>query len=484
MDGTFNQDDAVDYGNRLMERSGVAYSFDLSAATDRLPVLIQILIIDIFFPGLGPSWARLLVGRFYRKGPRKAVKYSVGQPMGALSSWPMLAITHHFIVQLAAYRAGYRGWFTDYIVLGDDLVIYNTKVAREYLIIMKDLGVGINLTKSLQSYDCFEFAKRFSFKGVTLPVASFREMDVSAHNLDGLISMMYRLRGNDWKLSAVMKFKGYGYKSLCVMSKPLSGLPKGLALLITMLSYPGVSPLSLASYIQWLGLRRLGFADPSSLDLTVLRDALLQLKAAAAPIGQTAQLIARDIFGPTGLYLRAFNAYSFEERFDSLLEGNLVRLREAPKSPFLNGRWVIPKSKFVALFRGQDFKQLSRGLTMLYHLVTTHYLLEEIEQDVQSLLWPIQVNYMEGHRQSDMVLRTMSTLIDSQKFESLDDVENYMVEYVDWLTQRDVQPAKVAVYAHASGEVKSFSGQWLKFFALTRKALPDSFYPGSKRSAL
>ena len=35
--------------------------------------------------------------------PEMKLKYSVGQPMGALSSWAMLAYTHHLIVQLA-YR--------------------------------------------------------------------------------------------------------------------------------------------------------------------------------------------------------------------------------------------------------------------------------------------------------------------------------------------------------------------------------------------
>jgi hypothetical protein len=29
-------------------------------------------------------------------------RYAVGQPMGGLSSWPGLAITHHWIVQVAA----------------------------------------------------------------------------------------------------------------------------------------------------------------------------------------------------------------------------------------------------------------------------------------------------------------------------------------------------------------------------------------------
>jgi hypothetical protein len=36
-------------------------------------------------------------------------RYSVGQPMGALSSWGMLALTHHCLVQMAAKRSGKTG---------------------------------------------------------------------------------------------------------------------------------------------------------------------------------------------------------------------------------------------------------------------------------------------------------------------------------------------------------------------------------------
>jgi len=35
-------------------------------------------------------------------------RYAIGQPMGALSSWAMLALTHHLIVQIAAQRVGIR----------------------------------------------------------------------------------------------------------------------------------------------------------------------------------------------------------------------------------------------------------------------------------------------------------------------------------------------------------------------------------------
>jgi hypothetical protein len=77
-------------------------------------------------------------------------RYAVGQPMGAYSSFPMLALTHHVIVQIAARRAGKLGWFTNYALLGDDVVIADPMVAPQYLLLMRDiLGVEINLSKSL-----------------------------------------------------------------------------------------------------------------------------------------------------------------------------------------------------------------------------------------------------------------------------------------------------------------------------------------------
>lgn len=81
--------------------------------------------------------------------------------MGAYSSWGLLALTHHFIVQVCASRLGREGWFKDYIILGDDIVIADKAVADVYLSIMNDLGVDINLFKSLSSHKgVFEYAKR------------------------------------------------------------------------------------------------------------------------------------------------------------------------------------------------------------------------------------------------------------------------------------------------------------------------------------
>lgn len=78
--------------------------------------------------------------------------------MGAYSSWAMLALTHHVIVRIAAHKVGINN-FSDYCVLGDDIVIRNDAVADAYYNLMADLGVSINLGKSVNSNDFAEFAK-------------------------------------------------------------------------------------------------------------------------------------------------------------------------------------------------------------------------------------------------------------------------------------------------------------------------------------
>jgi hypothetical protein len=157
-DGTFDQDGALKRLLAKRDSTQKFYSFDLSAATDRLPIELQEdILTELGYPSFW--WRKLLSIGWHWKGGE--VKYSVGQPMGAYSSWAMLALTHHVIVRYAAYQAGVRGSF-NYVVLGDDIVINHDKVAQEYLHIMRALGVSINMSKSIVSSDMVEFAKRWS----------------------------------------------------------------------------------------------------------------------------------------------------------------------------------------------------------------------------------------------------------------------------------------------------------------------------------
>jgi len=171
-DGTFDhRRKAKEVGEILLETGKPAYSLDLSAATDRFPVRIQEEILKYLLgESLGTQWKHILVDReFFFKKEDRNVKYAVGQPMGALSSWAVFALSHHFVVQWAHYRTGGKSWFQDYAIIGDDVVILDTRVAEQYLVILDQLGVGVSMHKSLTSKTgVFEFAKQIHYKGLNL----------------------------------------------------------------------------------------------------------------------------------------------------------------------------------------------------------------------------------------------------------------------------------------------------------------------------
>lgn len=165
-DCTFNQGGF----RRSLSRSGPYHSLDLTAATDRVPIAIQepVLATLVGSEEYAAAWRVACVDRDFRLtwGDRSVVRYACGQPMGAYSSWATFAITHHAIVRLAALRAGLTTRFTNYALLGDDIVIANDAVAREYRAILSDLGVSISEQKTHVSPDTFEFAKRWIQRGV------------------------------------------------------------------------------------------------------------------------------------------------------------------------------------------------------------------------------------------------------------------------------------------------------------------------------
>lgn len=172
-DGTFDQEASIRRSQDKAVKAGKAYSFDLTAATDRLPALMTAYLLEmIFHKEIAESWLYIMTKRDFAFNGRVASKYNieagpyryeVGQPMGGLSSWAGLAITHHWIVQMAAFRAtGDLTWNENYEILGDDLVIFDDSIAEQYLVIMQELGCEINQTKSIRSPNrpVFEFAKR------------------------------------------------------------------------------------------------------------------------------------------------------------------------------------------------------------------------------------------------------------------------------------------------------------------------------------
>lgn len=278
-DGTFDQTKPV---TRLLAKAKEAgrthfWSFDLSAATDRLPLVLQVSVLGAFVcEKYAALWASLLTDRSYRvpkefatthgrkapEGMKGSVRYAVGQPMGAYSSWAMLAMVHHAIVQFAAWRLGHRSWFEWYAVLGDDIVIADEGVANEYVLLMEEFGVGIGFHKSVISNNSsLEFAKRFYYEGEEVTPLSLQGIATGWLGPGFIPEVLSACESRLTKLVSgfqIAKFLGVGYKAASGSdSRPIWKLPRILRSAFILLTRPG-APRGLPNLVSWHASRSLG----------------------------------------------------------------------------------------------------------------------------------------------------------------------------------------------------------------------------------
>nr|QWE48330.1 RNA-dependent RNA polymerase [Phomopsis viticola mitovirus 962_2] len=172
---------------------GKFHSLDLSSATDRFPVKLQTKLLSyIWDKDLGTAWEGLLLGRDYVTPEGDLLRYSVGQPLGAYSSWAVFTLTHHLVVNYAASRCGYQcGSFMNYILLGDDIVIKDDRVAQVYVSIMTRLGVSISKYKTHVSKDTYEFAKRWVKAGTEITGLPLKGIGSNLNNYKVVFMLLF-----------------------------------------------------------------------------------------------------------------------------------------------------------------------------------------------------------------------------------------------------------------------------------------------------
>jgi len=171
-DCTFDHNKVVETAKLKATQAKPFYGFaDMSSATDRIPKQLYEEIGNIWRSGLGTAWVGLFDRDFtvsksvkdhwHQEDEFKShVRYKVGQPMGALSSWPFMAFCHHVLVWYCfGSKQAAKG---NYHVLGDDVVIFNKDAYQRYLKMLDDLEVSY--TNNFSAIG-FEFAKRFFYKG-------------------------------------------------------------------------------------------------------------------------------------------------------------------------------------------------------------------------------------------------------------------------------------------------------------------------------
>lgn len=209
-DATFNQEGVVDEYYKKGYKPH--WSYDLKAATDSIPLALYKEVLTPFLRSAGETeeharvrvdlWANILTDRDWQTPDGQFIRYGTGQPMGALSSWASLALTHHALVQFSNWVSEQipseqlepKPWYQAYLVLGDDVDIAQSKaVADSYVAVCDAFRIKIGIAKSLHSEtNGFEFAnQRFCETGNISPV-SLRE-ELSALTWNGRMEFANRL---------------------------------------------------------------------------------------------------------------------------------------------------------------------------------------------------------------------------------------------------------------------------------------------------
>lgn len=173
-DGTYFQNEQF---TRVLKASSerAVWSFDLTAATDRFPIEFQYHVLKSINTRVATLWNKILQ-RMEFLYDSKLYSYAVGQPMGLYSSWAVFALSHHVLIQYAAWLEGFKS-FNQYTILGDDVAIWNKTVALRYRELLDTLCVEVSEHKSFYPESdhgpCIaEFAKRISDKGVEVSALS------------------------------------------------------------------------------------------------------------------------------------------------------------------------------------------------------------------------------------------------------------------------------------------------------------------------
>lgn len=160
------------------------FSIDLSAATDRMPRVLQGEILksilnELNYDGesISKHWLGIL-DRVYSTvnspiNEGRPIRYEVGQGMGLFTSWPIMAIMHHYIVNVICDVN-----VSNYAIVGDDLLLYcSDEQYNKYIDFMTSIGLNVNPDKTIASQSqinpTIEFARNYVIQGENVSIIPF-----------------------------------------------------------------------------------------------------------------------------------------------------------------------------------------------------------------------------------------------------------------------------------------------------------------------
>jgi hypothetical protein len=132
----------------------MTYAVDLTSATDRFPLGLQIHVLESIYPINEHVLLFRDLSRGRWKSPYGDVRWTKGQPMGLYPSFPAFALTHGILLLHLNGGKHQKKFF----VLGDDVVILDTHLYHKYRATLDELECPVSESKCIASQFVTEFA--------------------------------------------------------------------------------------------------------------------------------------------------------------------------------------------------------------------------------------------------------------------------------------------------------------------------------------
>lgn len=163
-DCTHDQESGIRWCQSQLQTGKTLSSIDLSDATNLFPFGFQEEVLfrieELIENQETKVWFRQLCSIFkmaakspWRLPDGTSLTFRRGQPLGLGPSFFLFALSHHLILRSLAGRG-------KYVILGDDVVISDPKLAEKYRKLMVRIGCSISEEKSIVSQHLAEFASR------------------------------------------------------------------------------------------------------------------------------------------------------------------------------------------------------------------------------------------------------------------------------------------------------------------------------------
>lgn len=168
------------------------HSLDIKVFTDTFPSDILRQVLTCWF---GLDYANkvmyILCGIPFRiDRTNDFISYGTGNPMGLKCSWALTTLCHHLVMYYACRILKIKFSTAEYVMLGDDIVVWKDSLAVRYESIISSLGVRFSDRKTIRGKYLFSFAKQLFTPNGELSPVSYLLWEQSMTNVTSLIDLI------------------------------------------------------------------------------------------------------------------------------------------------------------------------------------------------------------------------------------------------------------------------------------------------------